>query len=105
VGGAERGIYHAAKHGVIGLTKSAALEYAPRGVRINAVCPGVIHTAMSASMLETQAEAMKEILRDQPIGRIGRADEIAAAVLWLCSAGASLVIGVALPVDGGFTAH
>jgi len=56
-------------------------------------------------MLETQAEAMKEIMRDQPIGRIGRADEIAAAVLWLCSPGASFVLGVALPVDGGFTAH
>jgi len=69
------------------------------------VCPGVILTAMSADMLETQAEAMKEIMRDQPIGRIGRADEIATAVLWLCSPGASFVLGVALPVDGGFTAH
>jgi NAD(P)-dependent dehydrogenase (short-subunit alcohol dehydrogenase family) len=105
VGLPSRAAYHSAKHGVIGLTKSAALEYAPRGVRINAVCPGVIHTAMSADMVETQAEAMKEILRDQPIGRIGRAEEVAAAVLWLCSAGASLVLGVALPVDGGFTAH
>jgi NAD(P)-dependent dehydrogenase (short-subunit alcohol dehydrogenase family) len=105
VGMPERAAYHSAKHGVIGLTKSAALEYAPRGVRINAVCPGVIHTAMSADMVETQAEAMKEILRDQPIGRIGRAEEVAAAVLWLCSPGASLVLGVALPVDGGFTAH
>jgi NAD(P)-dependent dehydrogenase (short-subunit alcohol dehydrogenase family) len=105
VGQPTRAAYHAAKHGVVGLTKSAALEYAPRGVRINAVCPGVIHTAMSADMMETQADAMKEILRDQPIGRIGRAEEVAAAVLWLCSPGASLVIGVALPVDGGFTAH
>jgi NAD(P)-dependent dehydrogenase (short-subunit alcohol dehydrogenase family) len=105
VGQPSRAAYHAAKHGVIGLTKSAALEYAPRGVRINAVCPGVIHTAMSADMMQTQADAMKEILRDQPIGRIGQADEIAAAVLWLCSPGASLVLGVALPVDGGFTAR
>jgi NAD(P)-dependent dehydrogenase (short-subunit alcohol dehydrogenase family) len=105
VGQPGRAAYHAAKHGVIGLTKSAALEYATRGVRINAVCPGVILTAMSADMLETQAEAMKEIMRDQPIGRIGRADEIATAVLWLCSPGASFVLGVALPVDGGFTAH
>ncbi len=105
VGQPSRAAYHAAKHGVIGLTKSAALEYAPRGIRINAVCPGVIDTPMAADMLETQADAMKEILRDQPIGRIGRSDEIAAAVLWLCSPGASFVIGVALPVDGGFTAH
>jgi NAD(P)-dependent dehydrogenase (short-subunit alcohol dehydrogenase family) len=91
--------------GVIGLTKSAALEYAPRGIRINAVCPGTIDTPMIADMLEKQADAMKEIMRDQPIGRLGRSDEIAAAVLWLCSPGASFVLGVALPVDGGFTAH
>ena len=90
---------------MIGLTKSAALEYAPRGIRINAVCPGTIDTPMVADMLEKQADAMKEIMRDQPIGRLGRSDEIAAAVLWLCSPGASFVLGVALPVDGGFTAH
>jgi NAD(P)-dependent dehydrogenase (short-subunit alcohol dehydrogenase family) len=100
-----RAAYHASKHGVIGLTKSAAVEYAPRGVRINAVCPGTIDTPMVADMLEGQADAMREIMRDQPIGRLGRADEIAAAVLWLCSPGASFVLGVALPVDGGFTAH
>jgi NAD(P)-dependent dehydrogenase (short-subunit alcohol dehydrogenase family) len=100
-----RAAYHASKHGVIGLTKSAAIEYAPRGVRINAVCPGTIDTPMVADMLEGQADAMREIMRDQPIGRLGRADEIAAAVLWLCSPGASFVLGVALPVDGGFTAH
>jgi NAD(P)-dependent dehydrogenase (short-subunit alcohol dehydrogenase family) len=100
-----RAAYHASKHGVIGLTKSAALEYAPRGIRINAVCPGTIDTPMVADMLEKQADAMKDIMRDQPIGRLGRSDEIAAAVLWLCSPGASFVLGVALPVDGGFTAH
>ena len=97
--------YHASKHGVIGLTKSAALEYAPRGIRINAVCPGTIDTPMVADMLATQADAMKESMRDQPIGRLGRSDEIAAAVVWLYSPGASFVIGVPLPVDGGFTAH
>jgi NAD(P)-dependent dehydrogenase (short-subunit alcohol dehydrogenase family) len=98
--------YHATKHGVIGLTRSAALEYAPRGIRINAVCPGTIDTPMVAAMLEGQADAMKERMRDQqPIGRMGSSDEIAAAVLWLCSPGASFVIGVALPVDGGFTAR
>lgn len=105
VGLPTRASYHASKHGVIGLTKSAALEYAPRGVRINAVCPGTIDTPMVSTMLETQADALQEILKEQPIARLGRADEIAAAVLWLCSPGASFVLGVALPVDGGFTAH
>src|SRR5437588_3459099 len=100
-----RAIYHASKHGVIGLTKSAALEYATRGIRINAVCPGVIETPMVAAMLASQPDAMKEIMRDQPIGRLGRAEEIAAAVIWLCSPGASFVIGHALAVDGGYTAH
>src|SRR5947209_5946311 len=105
VGLPRRAAYHASKHGVIGLTKSAALEYAPRGIRINAVCPGTIDTPMVADMLETQADAMAEIMRDQPNGRLGRSDEIAAAVLWLCSPAASFVVGVGLPVDGGFTAH
>jgi NAD(P)-dependent dehydrogenase (short-subunit alcohol dehydrogenase family) len=100
-----RAAYHASKHGVLGLTKSAAVEYAPRGVRINAVCPGTIDTPMVADMLQSQKDAMDEIMKQQVIGRLGRADEIAAAVLWLCSPGASFVIGVGLPVDGGFTAH
>ena len=105
VGLPNRAAYHASKHGVIGMTKSAAMEYAPRGIRINAICPGVIDTPTVSDMLEGQAEAMKEIMRDQPIGRLGRAEEIAAAVLWLCSPGTSFVVGVALPVDGGYTAH
>ncbi|TCM12734.1 NAD(P)-dependent dehydrogenase (short-subunit alcohol dehydrogenase family) [Novosphingobium sp. PhB165] len=105
VGLPQRAAYHAGKHGVIGMTKSAAMEYAPRGVRINAVCPGVIETPMVADMLVGQAEAMEAIMREQPIGCLGRAEEVAAAALWLCSPGASFVVGVALPVDGGFTAH
>ncbi|MET4038005.1 NAD(P)-dependent dehydrogenase (short-subunit alcohol dehydrogenase family) [Bradyrhizobium sp. JR7.2] len=105
VGLPSRAAYHASKHGVIGLTRSAAMEYAPRGIRINAICPGTINTPIVSDMLAEQADAMKEIMRDQPIGRLGESDEIAAAVLWLCSPGASFVLGVALPVDGGFTAH
>src|SRR5919199_921539 len=100
-----RATYHASKHGVIGLTRSAALEYAAKGIRINAVCPGTIETPMVAEMLAKEPDAMKEIMRDQPIGRLGRAEEIAAAVLWHCSPGASFVIGHALAVDGGYTAH
>ena len=99
-----RASYHASKHGVLGLTKSAALEYAPRGIRINAVCPGTIATPMVADMEAKGELDMAEAIRNQPIGRLGTADEIAAAVLWLCSPGASFVVGVALPVDGGYTA-
>jgi NAD(P)-dependent dehydrogenase (short-subunit alcohol dehydrogenase family) len=97
-----RAAYHASKHGVIGLTKCAALDYAARGIRVNAICPGCIDTPMSDGI---DPAAMREFLRDQPIGRPGRAEEVAAAVLWLCSPGASFVLGVALPVDGGFVAH
>ena len=100
-----RATYHATKHGVIGLTKSAAIEYAARGIRINAVCPGTINTPMVEKMLANEPESMKEILKEQPIGRLGQPEEIASAVLWLCSPGASFVIGHALVVDGGFTVH
>jgi NAD(P)-dependent dehydrogenase (short-subunit alcohol dehydrogenase family) len=100
-----RAAYHASKHGVIGLTRSAALEYAPRGVRINAICPGTIETPMVADMIAKGELDMSEAMANQPIGRLGQPDEIAAAVLWLCSPGASFVVGVALPVDGGYTAQ
>ena len=106
VGGAGRGTYHAAKHGVLGLTKSAALEYAAKGIRINAVCPGLIQTPMSDQMVAAgQADALKAMMKDVPIGRVGRPEEIADAVLWLCSSAASLVVGHALVVDGGYTIH
>jgi NAD(P)-dependent dehydrogenase (short-subunit alcohol dehydrogenase family) len=105
VGQAGRAAYHGAKFGVIGLTKSVGLEYAPRGIRINAVCPGVVETTMLVDLLERSPEAIKGVIRDQPIGRLGRAEEIAAAVLWLCSPAASFVVAAAMPVDGGFTAH
>ncbi|MGH3118802.1 MAG: SDR family oxidoreductase, partial [Gaiellales bacterium] len=100
-----RAAYHASKHGVLGLTKSAALEYAPRGVRINAICPGTIETPMVAGMVSSGELEIDAAVANQPIGRLGQPEEIAAAVMWLCSPGASFVVGVALPVDGGYTAQ
>ena len=97
--------YHAAKHGVIGLTKTAALEYATRKIRINAVCPGTINTPMAESLTGGDPKILAEFLKDEPIGRIAEPEEVAAAVLWLCSPGASYVVGHALLVDGGYTAH
>jgi NAD(P)-dependent dehydrogenase (short-subunit alcohol dehydrogenase family) len=103
VGGAERGIYHAAKHGVLGFTKSAALEYAARGIRINAICPGLIWTPMADQMVAAgQGDALKAMEKNVPMGRVGRAEEIANAVLWLCSDAASYVTGQSISVDGGF---
>jgi NAD(P)-dependent dehydrogenase (short-subunit alcohol dehydrogenase family) len=105
IGLPQRAAYHGTKHAVLGMTKSAGVEYAPRGIRINAICPGTIDTPMVRDMLEGQPEAMEVIMKEQSIGRLGTADEVAAAAVWLCSPAASFVIGVALPVDGGFTAH
>jgi NAD(P)-dependent dehydrogenase (short-subunit alcohol dehydrogenase family) len=104
VGGAERGIYHAAKHGVLGFTKSAALEYADRGIRINAICPGLIQTAMSDQMVAAgQGDALRAMEKSIPMARVGRPEEIASAVLWLCSDSSSYVTGQSISVDGGFT--
>jgi NAD(P)-dependent dehydrogenase (short-subunit alcohol dehydrogenase family) len=105
VGGARRASYHATKHGVLGLTRSAALEYAPRGVRINAVCPGTIETPMVDRMAGAGELDLDATLAVTPMARLGKGEEIASAVLWLCSPGASFVTGVALPVDGGYTAQ
>jgi NAD(P)-dependent dehydrogenase (short-subunit alcohol dehydrogenase family) len=105
VGLSGRASYHASKHGVIGLTGSAALEYAPRNIRINAVCPGTIDTPMVSDMIAKGELDRAQAEAGQPINRLGTADEIAQAVLWLCSPGAGFVIGVALPVDGGYVAR
>ncbi len=107
IGGARRGTYHAAKHGVIGLTRSAALEYATRGIRINDVCPGMIQTPMSDQLIAAgQGEELNRMLRTcVPMQRLGRAEEIADAVLWLCSSAASYVTGQSISVDGGFVMH
>ncbi|CAE6842642.1 SDR family NAD(P)-dependent oxidoreductase [Paraburkholderia aspalathi] len=103
VGGAERGTYHAAKHGVLGLTKSAALEYAARGIRINAICPGLFWTPMSEQMAASgQSEALDALLKAVPMGRYGKPEEIADVVLWLCSDASSYVTGQSISVDGGF---
>ena len=104
LGGARRGTYHAAKHGVIGFTKSAALEYATRGIRINAVCPGMIQTPMSDKMIAGgQGEELENMMKTYvPMQRLGRPEEIADAVLWLCSSAASYVTGQSISVDGGF---
>jgi len=103
VGNPAQPAYTASKHGVIGLTRHAALRWAKAGIRVNAVCPGVIDTPMSAqAMADPAARAMIETMT--PMGRTGQPEEIAEAALWLCSAGASFVTGHALIVDGGVTA-
>jgi NAD(P)-dependent dehydrogenase (short-subunit alcohol dehydrogenase family) len=104
IGGNQRGTYHAAKHGVIGFTKSAALEYATRGIRVNDVCPGMIQTPMSDKMIaEGQGPELDKMLQTfVPMKRLGRAEEIADAVLWLCSDKASYVTGQSISVDGGY---
>ncbi|MBS1857451.1 MAG: SDR family oxidoreductase [Acidobacteria bacterium] len=97
------GCYIASKHGVVGLTRTAALEYVKRGIRVNAVNPGLIDTQIARDVVSGDEQAYAEIARHVPIGRAGRPEEIAAAVLWLCSSQASYVVGQALTVDGGMT--
>lgn len=97
--------YVASKHGIIGLTKTAALEYANLGIRVNAVCPGVIQTPMIDRLTGKKKEAIEQFTALEPMKRFGRAEEIANTVIWLCSEEASFVTGIAMPVDGGFVAQ
>lgn len=95
--------YIASKHGVLGLTRTAALEYAAQGIRVNAVCPGAIDTQIARDVVQGDQHAFDAMSKAAAIGRIGQPEEIASAVLWLCSPGASYVIGHALVIDGGLT--
>jgi NAD(P)-dependent dehydrogenase (short-subunit alcohol dehydrogenase family) len=94
--------YIASKHGVIGLTKTGAIEYCQKGIRINAVCPAVIETPMSYKTFLKDEAAVRRVISLHPIGRIGKPEEVSSLVLWLCSEEASFVTGAAIPVDGGF---
>lgn len=97
--------YIACKHAVIGLTRTAAIDYAAQGIRINTICPGAIRTPMAEELIRRNPDLEKELIRDIPAGRLGKPEEIANAVLWLCSPQASFVDGHALLVDGAFSIH
>jgi NAD(P)-dependent dehydrogenase (short-subunit alcohol dehydrogenase family) len=105
VGAARAGAYSAAKHGVVGLTKTAALEYARKNIRVNAVCPGFVRTPMADRLIDRGTLGEKSMIASEPINRMGRPEKIAEAVVWLCSDAASFVTGVSMPVDGGLVAQ
>jgi NAD(P)-dependent dehydrogenase (short-subunit alcohol dehydrogenase family) len=103
IGIAGQSAYAASKHAVIGLTKAAALDYAAAGVRVNAVCPGIIETPMMDRFSGGTEEGRQRVIGQEPVGRMGRPEEIASAVLWLCSDLGAFTVGHALVVDGGQT--
>ena len=97
--------YVSSKHGVIGLTKTAALEYAKSGIRVNSICPGVIQTPMIERFTHGEAQIQRQLIDGEPLGRVGQPEEVATAALWLCSDQSSFVTGHALAVDGGWVAQ
>lgn len=103
IGSAGTAAYTASKHGVVGLTKAAALEYAKQGVRINAVCPGFVRTAMLSKLIAEYPGVEEQLAGREPVGRIARPEEVARVIRGLCSEGASFITGISLPVDGGLT--
>jgi NAD(P)-dependent dehydrogenase (short-subunit alcohol dehydrogenase family) len=97
--------YTASKHGVVGLTKSAAVAYAQRGIRVNAVCPGFIRSPMTEPLMTGDPARAETFIARHPVGRVGVPEEVAAAVVWLCSEAASFVTGHTMSVDGGYVAQ
>jgi NAD(P)-dependent dehydrogenase (short-subunit alcohol dehydrogenase family) len=102
---ASNSAYTASKHGVVGLTKAAALEYVRSGIRINALCPGFTRTPMVEQLIESRPQLAERLPRSMPIGRLGTPEEIADAVVYLCSDGAAFMVGHALVLDGGIAAQ
>jgi NAD(P)-dependent dehydrogenase (short-subunit alcohol dehydrogenase family) len=106
VGAPDASAYIASKHGVVGLTKTAALEYAQEGIRVNCICPGYIRTPMVTAVLQQAGAALEEqMVAREPVGRMGHPEEVAEAVVWLCSDAASFVTGHTMTVDGGYVAQ
>src|SRR6516162_8578380 len=105
LGAVRMGAYAAAKHGVVGITKTAALEYARSNIRVNAVCPGVVGSPVILGWFEANERLKKAMIAQEPIGRVGEPEEIGNAVAWLFSDRASFVTGAAIPIDGGMTAQ
>ena len=105
IGGRSGAPYCASKHGVIGLTKAVALEYATQGIRVNAVCPAIIRTDLADRLFFSNPEMAKRVPGLHPMGRVGTVEEVAEVVVWLCSDAASFVTGHALPIDGGMIAR